>query len=155
MGEDGEGGHPQRVPHCVGELIGSAGRATMCSCKLTLSVRADSIAECPHKLPYIATLLGLLANEPLTPPSAPVRVAAKPLVTNTVDGNTVHSGGDTLDTAATDAEMATPTTPATPAAINLGLEIVKDLVKAFQNHLDARRWRSVRFSVCSIWEDLI
>ena len=45
----------------------------------------------------------------------------------------------------------TPTTPAaTPAAINLGLEIVKHLVKVFQNHLDARRWRSVRFSVRAV-----
>lgn len=37
--------------------------------------------------------------------------------------------------------------PTSPSSVNIGLEIVKDLVKAFQNHLDARRWRSVRFSV--------
>lgn len=36
---------------------------------------------------------------------------------------------------------------ATPQIINLGLEIVRHLVKVFQNHLDARRWRSARFYV--------
>jgi len=45
-------------------------------------------------------------------------------------------------------QPATPVT-ATPQTIFIGLEIVKDLVKTFQRHLDARRWRSVRFSVSS------
>lgn len=59
-----------------------------------------------------------------------------------LDGSIQHSGGDAEPASATDAEM-----PSTPAAVNVGLEIVRDLVKAFQNHLDARRWRSVRFSL--------
>lgn len=115
---------------------------------------AVSIAECPHKLPYLATLLGLLSNETFVPP--PTRAAAKPLVTitNNADGFTVvdnseKEGDDAQAKAGQDTEMKseTPTTPTAPAAINLGLEIVKHLVKVFQNHLDARRWRSVRFSV--------
>jgi hypothetical protein len=77
-------------------------------------------------------------------------VPAKPLVTitNQQNGDAATSNG-----ASGDAEMQTPITPATPAPpqpINLGLEVVKDLVKAFQNHLDARRWRSVRFYVSSL-----
>lgn len=114
-----------------------------------------AVAECPHKLAWLATLLGLLANEPLTLATAAApsnKVAARPLVTmtNALDGTLSHSGGDT--TAEKDSEMAPTTRPSTTTTpsttvVNLGLEIVKDLVKAFQNHLDARRWRSVRFSL--------
>lgn len=108
----------------------------------------DSIAECPHKLPYFATILSLLANEAFTPP--PARIPAKPLVTITnpaaVSSTGTATNGDDAEMQAAAAASA-PTTPATPQSINIGLEIVKDLVKVFQNHLDARRWRSVRFCV--------
>lgn len=106
-----------------------------------------SIAECPHKLPYFATILSLLANEAFTPP--PARIPAKPLVTITnpaaVSSTGTATNGDDAEMQA--AAASAPSTPATPQSINIGLEIVKDLVKVFQNHLDARRWRSVRFCV--------
>ena len=52
-------------------------------------------------------------------------------------------------------QAATTTVPAIPQNINIGVEIVKDLVKAFQNHLDTRRWRSVRFSVSKAQEQFL
>jgi hypothetical protein len=47
--------------------------------------------------------------------------------------------------------QAVPNTPAPPQPVNIGLEITKDLVKVFQNHLDARRWRGVRFCVSCLF----
>jgi len=98
----------------------------------------SSTSECPHKLPWLATVLGLLARESAAAP--PQRIPAKPLVT------TILADG-AVQTSSNDAEMQPVITPSTPAPTraNVGLEIVKDLVKSFQNHLDARRWRSVRF----------
>ena len=110
-----------------------------------------SIAECPHKLPYFATVLSLLANEAFTPPAA--RIPAKPLVTITNPASTTgaSNGNGNGNAAEDDEEMkaasSVPNTPAPAQSVNIGLEIVKDLVKVFQNHLDARRWRSVRFCV--------
>lgn len=111
----------------------------------SLFTSGNRVAECPHKLPYYATILSLLANEEYTPP--PARIPAKPLVTitnpSTGDVSTTNGNGNAED----DAMQPVPSTPAPPQPINVGLEITKDLVKVFQNHLDARRWRGVRFCV--------
>ena len=105
-----------------------------------------SASECPHKLPFIAALLGLLANTPFTPP--PSRIAAKPIVTMTgSEAGLIHLHKGERNGLDVEMQAPAPITPAPAPDMNIGIEIVKDLVKAFQNHLDARRWRSVRFSV--------
>lgn len=51
-----------------------------------------------------------------------------------------------------DVEMATADTAdkaAPPAPINVGREIVQDLIKAFQVYLDERKWRNARYIVRS------
>lgn len=92
-----------------------------------------SIAECPHKLPHYAALLALLAREAVSPSA----VAKPPAVAT--NGDAVANGDEEMQT-------QTPTTPA-PVAVNVGIEVVKDLIKTLQSHLDARRWRSARFTV--------
>lgn len=106
------------------------------------------ITELPHKLPHYAALLLVLSSSTIAPlpstlgpdhvekPLAPAGVAAglpsKPL----------------------DAPLPEPETEDVVMAedesdkqINVGTEIILDLVKAFQIYLDERKWQHVRYCV--------
>ncbi|PWN49080.1 hypothetical protein IE53DRAFT_370063 [Violaceomyces palustris] len=77
------------------------------------------VTEQPHKIPLVASLLGFLTLSPRPPKK---------------EGS---AGENEQDPSATNE----------PESDNLGLLIVKDLVRAFRSYLDARLWRNTRLSL--------
>ncbi|GAA5880762.1 hypothetical protein JCM16303_004343 [Sporobolomyces ruberrimus] len=125
-----------------------------------LAFRA-AVSELPHKLHHYASLLAHLSLKSITPPvslaarlsnsSAPPSYSApsapglpsKPV--SAIDSEQSENHGENNDEVkrednGNDAERE-------EAKVNVGKEIVEDLMKAFQAFLDERKWKSVRYCV--------
>ncbi|GAA6014699.1 hypothetical protein JCM10207_006907 [Rhodosporidiobolus poonsookiae] len=131
-----------------------------------------AVSELPHKLPHYAALLAHLSTKPS---SAPVSLAARISAPSTYSRPSASASASASDRTAPAPALA-PGLPAKPMSeeealeaaavegakngetagdaeeeqaekVNVGKEIVKDLMKAFQAFLDERKWKSVRYSV--------
>ena len=125
-----------------------------------------SVSELPHKLHHYASLLAHLSLKSVTPPvslasrissvptpssyppSSPAApgLPAKPIDSNGLPPKPVSSeeaeqeGGEKKQGEVEEEEKEV-------VRVNVGKEIVEDLMKAFQAFLDERKWRSVRYCV--------
>ncbi|GAA5965784.1 hypothetical protein JCM3765_007346 [Sporobolomyces pararoseus] len=99
-----------------------------------LSFRA-AISELPHKLHHYASLLAHLS---LNPVNRPISLASRitpsapglpPKPISSIEGEQPEEEVEMMN------------------KVNVGKEIVEDLMKAFQSFLDERKWKSVRYSV--------
>ncbi|CEQ40467.1 SPOSA6832_02087, partial [Sporobolomyces salmonicolor] len=140
-----------------------------------LTFRA-AVSELPHKLPHYAALLAHLSLKSVEPPVTLASRIAGPASYNGPVSRPAFPLAPGLPPRPVDAaESSLPAKPATeedatmaeeknedetkereedkkteekqPEKINVGKEIVEDLMKAFQAFLDERKWRSVRYCV--------
>lgn len=128
---------------------------------LTVSIALYSVSELPHKLHHYASLLAHLSLKAITPPvslaarlsnsSAPPSYSApsapglpsKPV--SAIDGEQSENHGENNDEVKR--EDTGNDEEREEAKVNVGKEIVEDLMKAFQAFLDERKWKSVRYCV--------
>lgn len=138
---------------------------------LTDFVMLPSVSELPHKLPHHAALLAQLSLKPVAPvvplasrissdvaksaPPTPNRPLAPGLPARPVDVEEDKPAAAEEDAAAAagadgDAQKAQEGESQEengPEKVNVGKEVVQDLAKAFQQFLDERKWKSVRYCV--------
>ncbi|KAK4055782.1 Nuclear cap-binding protein subunit 1 [Microbotryomycetes sp. JL201] len=110
------------------------------------STMRAAVVELPHKLPHLVALIAQLATE--TPSSSapsllsrvdmPIKPLPNRLATKTESADAHGEKPDDVEMNSSEKAERKP---------NVGREIVQDLVTAFQQYLDERKWRSVRFSV--------
>ncbi|BGO90576.1 hypothetical protein NBRC10512_005296 [Rhodotorula toruloides] len=123
-----------------------------------------AVSEMPHKLPHYAALLARLSLKSMEPPvSLAARISANPTPASwpppptdasplapglpakpVVDGEDAQMAGeDSTD----GAKVENSEEKKEVEKVNVGKEIVQDLMKAFQAFLDERKWKSVRYCV--------
>ncbi|GAA5927562.1 Sto1p [Sporobolomyces koalae] len=113
-----------------------------------LAFRA-AVSELPHKLHHYASLLAYLSLKAVAPPTSLASRLSGPSSYPAAPGlptRPVESGEG--DAATTGEENENQSEGAEEVVkINVGKEIVEDLMKAFQAFLDERKWKSVRYCV--------
>ncbi|EGU12551.1 hypothetical protein RTG_01084 [Rhodotorula toruloides ATCC 204091] len=123
-----------------------------------------AVSEMPHKLPHYAALLARLSLKSIEPPvSLASRISANPTPASwpppptdapplapglpakpLVDGEDAQMAGeDSTD----GAKAENGEEKKEVEKVNVGKEVVQDLMKAFQAFLDERKWKSVRYCV--------
>ncbi|GAA5893972.1 hypothetical protein JCM8208_001295 [Rhodotorula glutinis] len=127
-----------------------------------LAFRA-AISELPHKLPHYAALVAQLSLKPVAPavpgPPRSATDAARPAPPTAnlpaAPGLPARPIGVDGEAAAASSEAAAVRVVADGESqedgaqdkVNVGKEVVQDLIKAFQQFLDERKWKSVRYCV--------
>ncbi|BGP23709.1 Nuclear cap-binding protein subunit 1 [Rhodotorula toruloides] len=119
-----------------------------------------AVSEMPHKLPHYAALLAHLSLKAVEPPvSLASRISANPTPASwpppPADAAPLASGlpakpvvdGDDAQMTGEDEKEGNGEQKKEVEKVNVGKEIVQDLMKAFQAFLDERKWKSVRYCV--------
>ena len=106
-----------------------------------LSFRA-AVSELPHKLHHYASLLAHLSIKPV---KKPISLASRISTTSTSTSTGLPPKPVTSIEESNEDEATTEQEE--QEFVNVGKEIVEDLIKSFQSFLDERKWKSVRYSV--------
>lgn len=116
---------------------------------------SGSVTELPCKLPHYVAIVHQLSQSVIVPPTAIVipTQSQKPIIPlSQIPGLPAKPVASEDEPAATEPMVTETETTADVEmneviAINVGQEIILDIMKALQVYLDERKWRNVRYCV--------